>query len=81
MEHVRHLTILIIVKMHLSKIFIFIADKSKDFFDDAIMEHVRHHLLQLSSIESVVTTGPPSAITFHSSVSAILIFWFEIVQF
>ncbi|XP_035223459.1 uncharacterized protein LOC118196155 [Stegodyphus dumicola] len=46
------------------------SHKSKDFFDDATMEHVRHNLYQLSSIEGMVLGGPPSAITFHSSVIA-----------
>ncbi|GFS95531.1 zinc finger protein AEBP2 [Nephila pilipes] len=44
------------------------SNKSKDFFDDASMEHVRHNLFQLSSIEGINSGGPPSAITFHSSV-------------
>lgn len=62
-------------------VFFPLLDKSKDYFDDATMEHVRHHLLQLSSIESVVTTGPPSAITFHSTVSVILIILAGILKF
>ncbi|GIX82847.1 zinc finger protein AEBP2 [Caerostris extrusa] len=42
--------------------------KSKDYFDDASMELVRHNLFQLSSIEGMDSSGPPSAITFHSTV-------------
>ncbi|KAF8770876.1 Zinc finger protein AEBP2 like protein [Argiope bruennichi] len=44
------------------------SNKAKDFFDDASMEHVRHNLFQLSSIEGMNCGGPPSAITFHSTV-------------
>ncbi|XP_015907764.1 uncharacterized protein [Parasteatoda tepidariorum] len=42
--------------------------KCKDFIDDATMEHLRHNLFQLSSIEGMGTGGPPSAITFHSTI-------------
>ncbi|XP_054717122.1 uncharacterized protein LOC129226537 [Uloborus diversus] len=44
--------------------------KCKDFFDDATLEYVRHNLLQLSSIEGMFPGGPPSAVTFHSTVIA-----------
>ncbi|KAG8189513.1 hypothetical protein JTE90_008474 [Oedothorax gibbosus] len=43
-----------------------LEDKSKDFIDDATMEHVRHNLFLLSSVEGM--NGPSSAITFHSNV-------------
>lgn len=45
-------------------------DKSKDFFDDATMEYVRHNLYKLSCIEGMVTSAPPAAIKFRSTVSS-----------
>lgn len=44
--------------------------KRNDFFDDGIMEHVRHSLFQMSSVTGMDTDGPPRTITFHSTIIA-----------